>query len=60
MADNDRTIAPEQERSTAKRMGAKILSLPTSHVEMLAAPDEVAHLMIEAAHWFNGNVASPR
>jgi pimeloyl-ACP methyl ester carboxylesterase len=58
VADHDRTIAPEQERSTAKRMGAKVLSLPTSHVPMLAAPDKVANFMIEAARSFNGSAAS--
>lgn len=49
IAENDRMIAPEQERSTAKRMNAKTLSLPTSHVAMLAKPTEVAEFIIEAA-----------
>jgi pimeloyl-ACP methyl ester carboxylesterase len=38
VAANDRTISPEQEKSTAERMKAKILTLPTSHVPMLSQP----------------------
>jgi pimeloyl-ACP methyl ester carboxylesterase len=49
IAANDRTIAPEQEISTAKRMGAKTLTVPSSHVAMLAQPDKVADFVIEAA-----------
>jgi pimeloyl-ACP methyl ester carboxylesterase len=49
IAENDRMIAPEQERVTAKRMKAKTLALPTSHVAMLAKPKEVAEFIIDAA-----------
>lgn len=49
IAANDRTISPEQERSTAARMGAKTLTLPTSHVPMLSRPKEVAEFIAEAA-----------
>jgi pimeloyl-ACP methyl ester carboxylesterase len=49
IASNDRTIAPEQEICTAKRMGAKTLTLPSSHLAMLAFPQEVANFVIEAA-----------
>ena len=42
VAENDRMIDPDYERFAAKRMGAKILALPTSHVPMLARPKEVA------------------
>jgi pimeloyl-ACP methyl ester carboxylesterase len=49
ISENDRMIAPEQQRSTAKRMKAKTLSLPTSHVAMLAKPKEVAEFIISAA-----------
>jgi pimeloyl-ACP methyl ester carboxylesterase len=49
IADNDRMISPEQERATAKRMSAKTLSLPTSHVAMLVKPKEVAEFIIAAA-----------
>lgn len=53
IAQNDRMIAPEQERSTAKRMNARTLSLPTSHVPMLSRPKEVAAFLIEAASGAN-------
>jgi pimeloyl-ACP methyl ester carboxylesterase len=49
IASNDRAISPEQEASTAKRMNAKTLTLPTSHVAMLAQPQKVADFIIEAA-----------
>jgi pimeloyl-ACP methyl ester carboxylesterase len=49
IASNDRAISPEQETSTAKRMGSKTLTLATSHVAMLAKPKEVADFIIGAA-----------
>jgi pimeloyl-ACP methyl ester carboxylesterase len=49
IASNDRAISPDQERSTAKRMGAKTLTVNSSHVAMLAKPNEVAEFVIEAA-----------
>lgn len=49
VAANDRMIAPEQERVTAKRMHAKVLTLPTSHVPMLSKPKEVADFIADAA-----------
>ena len=49
VAENDRMINPDYERFAAKRMGAKILALPTSHVPMLSRPKEVAAFIAEAA-----------
>jgi pimeloyl-ACP methyl ester carboxylesterase len=49
IAANDRTISPEQEKMTATRMRAKILTLPTSHVAMLSKPKEVSNFIVEAA-----------
>jgi pimeloyl-ACP methyl ester carboxylesterase len=49
VAENDRMINPDYERFAAKRMGAKVLSLPTSHVPMLSKPDEVAAFIADAA-----------
>ncbi|HET7539474.1 MAG TPA: alpha/beta hydrolase [Polyangiaceae bacterium] len=49
IASNDRTISPKQEEFTAKRMGAKTLTLPTRHVPMLSKPKEVAAFIVEAA-----------
>jgi pimeloyl-ACP methyl ester carboxylesterase len=50
---NDRMIAPEQEISTALRMGAKTLTLPTSHVPMLSQPQKVADFIAGAAASFD-------
>jgi pimeloyl-ACP methyl ester carboxylesterase len=49
VATNDRAISPEQEKSTAERMGAKILTLDSSHLPMLSQPEDVAEFIIEAA-----------
>jgi pimeloyl-ACP methyl ester carboxylesterase len=49
VAENDRMINPDYERFAAKRMGAKILALPTSHVPMLSRPKEVAAFIAQAA-----------
>lgn len=49
VAANDRSISPEQEASTAKRMNAKTLTLPSSHVAMVSQPQKVADFIIEAA-----------
>jgi pimeloyl-ACP methyl ester carboxylesterase len=48
VASNDRMIAPEQERVTAKRMNATVLVLPTSHVPMLSRPQEVSDFIVQA------------
>jgi pimeloyl-ACP methyl ester carboxylesterase len=49
ISEHDRMISPEQEKSTAQRMGAKTLTLPTSHLPMLSQPQKVADFVIEAA-----------
>ncbi len=49
VAENDRMINPDYEHFAAKRMGAKTLALPTSHVPMLSKPKEVAAFIAEAA-----------
>ncbi len=49
VAENDRMINPDYERFAAKRMGATILVLPTSHVPMLSKPKEVAAFIAEAS-----------
>jgi pimeloyl-ACP methyl ester carboxylesterase len=59
IAANDRMISPDQEKDTAKRMGAKTLTLPTSHLPMLSQPAEVADFVIEAAASFAANAAAP-
>ncbi len=49
VATEDRTINPDYERFAAKRMGAKVLELPSSHVAMLSKPRAVADFIEEAA-----------
>jgi pimeloyl-ACP methyl ester carboxylesterase len=49
VASNDHTISPEQQKVAAKRMSAKILTVATSHVAILAKPREVADFICEAA-----------
>lgn len=49
IASEDRTIAPEQHKFMAARIGAKTITLAASHVAMLAKPKEVAAFIAEAA-----------
>jgi pimeloyl-ACP methyl ester carboxylesterase len=42
IAANDRTVSPELEKTEATRMNATTITLPTSHLAMLAAPERVA------------------
>jgi hypothetical protein len=58
IASNDRAISPEQEASTAKRMGSKTLTLPSSHVPLLSHPGKVADFVIEAASSVNSGIAA--
>jgi|HubBroStandDraft_6_1064221.scaffolds.fasta_scaffold133482_2 pimeloyl-ACP methyl ester carboxylesterase len=58
IASNDHAIAPEQEASTAQRMGSKTLTLASSHLPMLSQPDKVAAFIIEAAGSFGEKAAS--
>lgn len=46
---NDRCINPDYERFAAKRMGATTIEVPASHVAMLAQPEAIAELVIQAA-----------
>jgi pimeloyl-ACP methyl ester carboxylesterase len=48
IAANDRTVSPGLEKTEATRMNATTITLPTSHLAMLAAPERVADF-IEAA-----------
>ncbi len=49
VAENDRMIQPDLERAMAKKINAKVTSLPTSHVPMLSRPNEVAAVILAAA-----------
>jgi pimeloyl-ACP methyl ester carboxylesterase len=45
----DRTINPDLERYMARRMGARTIELPASHLSLISRPDEVTRLILEAA-----------
>lgn len=49
VAKNDRTIQPDCERFLAKRMGAKVTEVASSHVVMLSHPDVVIEVIRAAA-----------
>jgi pimeloyl-ACP methyl ester carboxylesterase len=46
---NDRAISPDLEAAQAKRIGATTISVPSSHVIMLAQPSRVADVILDAA-----------
>jgi pimeloyl-ACP methyl ester carboxylesterase len=49
VSTEDRTIDPDLERFLAKRMGAKTIELPSSHLGLISHPDEITALILEAA-----------
>ena len=49
VANNDRTVQPEMERFAAKRMGATIYEVDSSHVPMLSNPELVLDVVRTAA-----------
>ena len=50
---NDKTIHPEEQKDTAKRLNAKTLILETSHVPMMSQPEKVAEFLVEAVKSLN-------
>jgi pimeloyl-ACP methyl ester carboxylesterase len=51
---NDRTVHPDMERFVAKRMGAKVTEVASSHVPMLSHPDVVIDVIRAAANAVQG------
>ena len=49
VSTEDRTINPDLERFMAKRMGAKTIEVRSSHLSLIAHPDEITNLILEAA-----------
>ncbi|MEV6839718.1 alpha/beta hydrolase [Streptomyces sp. NPDC051133] len=49
VANDDRTVHPDLERSAAERMGANVRPVDSSHVPMLSHPDFVLDVIREAA-----------
>jgi pimeloyl-ACP methyl ester carboxylesterase len=50
VAKNDRTVHPDLQRFLAKRMGAKIFEVESSHVPMLSQPEFVLDVIRQAAN----------
>ncbi|MBV8633979.1 MAG: alpha/beta hydrolase [Burkholderiaceae bacterium] len=48
VSEKDRMIAPDLERALAKKIGAKVTTLPTSHVPQQSRPADVAKVIIAA------------
>jgi len=49
VSENDRIIYPELERKMAEKIGAKVTEVSASHVSMLAQPEKVAEVILDAA-----------
>ena len=49
VSTEDRTINPDLERFMARRMNAKTIELPSSHLSMISHPDAITRLILEAA-----------
>ena len=49
VSQNDRIINPELGRKMAEKIGAKVTEVSASHVSMLAKPEEVAAVILDAA-----------
>ena len=49
VAKNDEAIPPDVERLFAKRMGATVVEVNSSHVSMVSQPDVVTGLIVMAA-----------
>lgn len=50
VSTEDCTINPDLQRFLARRMGATTIELASSHVSLLSHPQEVANLILQAAH----------
>jgi len=54
----DRTVHPDLERAMAKRMGATVYELDSSHVPMLSQPERVINVIRDAAKAVQESVAA--
>jgi hypothetical protein len=50
VAEQDHMIDPNLPRDLAKKIGAKMTSLPSGHVPMVSMAPDVANVIIEAAN----------
>jgi hypothetical protein len=60
VAKNDRTVPPELQRSAAKRMGATIVEVESSHVPMLSNPSLVIDVIRKAATTVQASTSAPQ
>ena len=58
VAKNDRTVPPDMERFVAKRMGATVTEVESSHVPMLSHPDVVINVIRAAVKAVHGAAAT--
>lgn len=49
VSTEDRTINPDLQRFMAKRMGARTIEVPASHLSLISHPQEITRLILEAA-----------
>lgn len=56
VANNDQTVQPELERFLAKRMGATVCEIDSSHVAMLSHPSTVVDVIRAAAKAVQGSL----
>ena len=49
VASDDQALPPDAERLFAKRMGATVVEVPSSHLAMVSHPEDVAKLTAAAA-----------
>jgi pimeloyl-ACP methyl ester carboxylesterase len=50
VSEQDHMIQPDLERAMARKIGAKVTSLPTSHVPQQTRPQEVPKYILDAEH----------
>lgn len=48
VSTEDRTIHPDLQRFLARRMDAKTIEIPASHLSLISRPDEITALILEA------------
>jgi pimeloyl-ACP methyl ester carboxylesterase len=59
VSSNDQMIPPQAEEFMAKRMGATVRTVPSSHASLVSHPKEVADLITLAAESSTASAASP-
>lgn len=59
VTENDRMVGTDLQRAEAKRIGAEVTSIKSSHVPMVSHPEEVASVIITAVKRLNDQNAAP-